>query len=222
MGCKIGANQHEYCTKYKCTCFSTCEHWEPTEKCVCMPPFGGDVPGDGDKDIDDRPNCPFSVGMDDVLKVWQCEYCTEKYKCDDWLDSQINLEEMDKSFTVPPELVAEFRCQKIGSAGHGGGDHPYKSLEDTLQAAIDQASTGKGKERHAVDNAFEEQVICAVQRLLTNHPFGGQAFQVIKKTIEAGRLYQNNGPDAAYAEVLGAINYLAAMGILIQEAKGRK
>lgn len=50
MGCKIGANQHGYCTKYKYTCFSTCEHWEPTEKCVCMPPFGGDVPGSGGDD----------------------------------------------------------------------------------------------------------------------------------------------------------------------------
>jgi len=96
-------------------------------------------------------------------------------------------------------------------------DDGYKELDEVFNDAYDSASIGKGKERHADDNNYEDQVICVVQRLLKDHPFGGQAFQVIKKTIEAGRLYKIKGKDAAYKEILGAINYAAAMGILIKE-----
>lgn len=94
---------------------------------------------------------------------------------------------------------------------------PYHSLHQVLMDAQSQASQGKGKERHADNNSYEDQVICVVGRLLKGHPFGAHAFQVIKKTIEAGRLYKLKGPDAAYNEILGVINYAAAMNILIKE-----
>ena len=93
----------------------------------------------------------------------------------------------------------------------------YTSLRYVLDAAYDQASRGKGNERHATDNAFEDQLICQIQRILKGHPLAGQAFQVIKKTVEAGRLAHIKGPDAAESELLGAINYLSAMVILIRE-----
>ena len=93
----------------------------------------------------------------------------------------------------------------------------YYELESTLDDAYEQASSGKGKERHANENPYEDQVICQVQRLLKGHPFGGHAYQVIKKTIEAGRLYDLGRKDEAYAEILGAINYSCATGILIKE-----
>ncbi len=96
-------------------------------------------------------------------------------------------------------------------------DDKYGKLKKVLSNAEEHSSIGKGLERHATNNNFEDQVICVVQRLLKDHPFGGHAFQVIKKTIEAGRLYKIKGEDAAYQEVLGAINYLGAMGILIKE-----
>ena len=96
-------------------------------------------------------------------------------------------------------------------------DDPYKTLKDVLNDAEYQASGGKGKERHAANNNFEEQVICSVQRLLYRHPFGGDAYQVIKKIIEAGRLYDTHGWETAYKETLGAINYAGAMGHLIKE-----
>ncbi len=96
---------------------------------------------------------------------------------------------------------------------------PYDSLNDVLNDAYTQAAEGKGKARHATDNNYEDQVICVVGRLLKDHPFGAHAYQVIKKTIEAGRLYKINGPEAAYQEVLGAINYSSAMGILIKEGE---
>jgi GrpB-like predicted nucleotidyltransferase (UPF0157 family) len=94
---------------------------------------------------------------------------------------------------------------------------PYFELNLVLQNAMKQASQGKGKERHANDNNYEDQVICIVGRLLKDHPFGAHAYQVIKKTIEAGRLYKISRPEAAYNEMLGAINYAAAMNILIKE-----
>jgi hypothetical protein len=96
-------------------------------------------------------------------------------------------------------------------------NNPYNRLQRVLQDAEYQAADGKGKERHATDNQYEDQVICVVGRLLRGHPYGSHAYQVIKKTIEAGRLYKIKGPGAAYEEVLGAINYAAAMNILIAE-----
>lgn len=93
----------------------------------------------------------------------------------------------------------------------------YFELENTLDDAYAQAATGKGKERHAADNPYEDQVICQVQRLLKGHPFGGHAYQVIKKTIEAGRLYNLGRKDEAYDEILGAINYNCATGVLMRE-----
>lgn len=97
----------------------------------------------------------------------------------------------------------------------------YDSLEMMLDRAYDQASAGKGKERHAVDNAFEDQIICEIQRMLKDHPCGYQAGQAIKKVVESGRLYRTTGAGAAVAEVLGAINYLAAMCIVMEEWSGR-
>ena len=94
---------------------------------------------------------------------------------------------------------------------------PYYTLKKVLNDAENQSSGGKGKERHATDNNFEEQVICTVQRLLYRHPFGGDAYQVIKKVIEAGRLYDLKGWEAAYDEILGAIIYASAIGHLIKE-----
>ena len=96
-------------------------------------------------------------------------------------------------------------------------DDEYDSLKKVLKDAEEQSSKFKGKERHANNNKYEDQVICVVGRLLKDHPFGAHAYQVIKKTIEAGRLYKIKGPEAAYQEMLGSINYAAAMNILIKE-----
>ena len=95
----------------------------------------------------------------------------------------------------------------------------YEKLDAVLYDAISQSQDGKGKERHATNNNYEDQVICVVGRLLKGHPFGAHAYQIIKKTIEAGRLYQIKGQEAAYQEMLGAINYAAAMSILIKEGE---
>jgi len=89
----------------------------------------------------------------------------------------------------------------------------YESLKGVLDAALTQASQGKGKARHAVDGeAFEDQQICEITRRLSGHPAGGALFQAVKKIYESGRLDQA----AAEAELLGAINYISAAIIVLR------
>lgn len=98
----------------------------------------------------------------------------------------------------------------------------YATLRAELDAAFNQASGGKGKERHGNNHPFEQQPILAITRLLEGHPCGALAFQVIKKTIEAGRLVKLRGTDAAVAEIYGAMNYAAAMAIRLKELGERE
>lgn len=91
-------------------------------------------------------------------------------------------------------------------------DPAYTRLADVLERAFDQASGGKGKDRHvkAEGQAFDDQPICSLQRIYGN----GYAFgQVGKKMEESMRMPK----DAAVAELLGAINYLAAAVIVREE-----
>lgn len=90
---------------------------------------------------------------------------------------------------------------------------PYASLAAILEDAMEQASGGKGKERHAKDDEpFEKQKICEIR-----HRVGGgyTLGQAIKKCIESQRLPK----DRAIAELLGAINYIAAEVICLKGEK---
>lgn len=97
--------------------------------------------------------------------------------------------------------------------GYRWGNEPgeYAKLQDVLRRAFEQASTGKGKERHAGSNEpFERQVICEVTRRLgEGYPLG----QSVKKVYESQRLKGQRG----VAELLGAINYIAAAIITMEE-----
>ena len=93
----------------------------------------------------------------------------------------------------------------------------YEMLRDEFVAAVEQASGGKGKERHANDQPFDQQPILAITRLLDGHPCAALAYQIIKKTIEAGRLIKLRGTDAAVAETYGVMNYAGAMAIRLKE-----
>jgi hypothetical protein len=92
----------------------------------------------------------------------------------------------------------------------------YEPLASILQEALDQAQTGKGKERHATDEPFAQQEICNGARLCG---LGAMAFQVRKKILEAVRLIERNGVEAGAPDILGAINYAAAMLLVAREAK---
>lgn len=87
---------------------------------------------------------------------------------------------------------------------------PYFKLREVYMDAVEQASAGKGFERHASGESYDKQPICHISRSVGDGYWRGQA---IKKIIESQRL----APDAAIQEVLGALNYLAAGVILMKE-----
>ena len=97
-------------------------------------------------------------------------------------------------------------------------DNPsYSSLKRVLDMAYEQASSGKGKERHANDDNFEDQPICQIPRYQGSIDFvTGQA---IKKCLEVTKLPT---VDAKVRELLGAINYIAAGIIVLQEGSDGK
>ena len=95
-------------------------------------------------------------------------------------------------------------------------EDPYATLRAVLDAAYDQAANGKGKERHANDKPFHRQPIMEIARMVGP---GYQLGQACKKAQEAFGMIQRGQPDRAQAELLGAINYLAAAYMLIEEAK---
>jgi hypothetical protein len=86
----------------------------------------------------------------------------------------------------------------------------YAALRYVLKMALEQASVGKGKERHATDKPFDRQPMLEIGRMVGPGFCLGQA---IKKAQEASRME----PDAAQRELLGAINYLAGAYLLLEE-----
>jgi len=90
----------------------------------------------------------------------------------------------------------------------------YEKLREVLKRAGEQASLGKGKERHSetqgVFRPFHEQPICSIGRMVgTGYNIG----QGMKKGHEARELPQERAVD----ELLGAINYFASAVILMEE-----
>ena len=87
----------------------------------------------------------------------------------------------------------------------------YISLGLVMQSALEQASKGKGRERHASEGeSYEDQIICEVARRVgLGYPLG----QAVKKIYESQRLI----PQLGVQELLGAMNYLAAAVIVMQE-----
>lgn len=95
-------------------------------------------------------------------------------------------------------------------------DDGYNSLRRILEQAVEQASCGKGRERHVhKDESFEQQTICRGGRRFGP---GCLLYQAWKKTDEVPKLLtMDNGKERALQEIYGAINYLAAAAIVIEE-----
>ena len=89
-------------------------------------------------------------------------------------------------------------------------EDPYISLRYVLEFAVDQAANGNGKERHASGEPFYQQKICKISRAVG---VGFALGQALKKAEESIRLDK----DAGLREILGAINYLAAAYIVLNE-----
>jgi hypothetical protein len=86
----------------------------------------------------------------------------------------------------------------------------YEPLAMVLRAALDQAQHGKGKDRHANGKPFDQQPLLEIGRMVgQGYPLG----QAMKKAQESLRLPR----DRAKAELLGAINYLAAAYLLLDD-----
>ena len=86
----------------------------------------------------------------------------------------------------------------------------YAALGTVLDDALDQAQAGKGAARHALDGeAFVDQQIVQLCEWLGSSQ--GAIFQATKKALESTRLPYGR----ARAELLGAINYLAAAVIVL-------
>lgn len=90
----------------------------------------------------------------------------------------------------------------------------YVALVNVLRAAYEQAAEGKGKERHAVENQpFEQQTMCEITRRVMGSPVSPMLYQAVKKCYESPRLSLTK----AREELLGAIDYIAAGVILLEE-----
>ena len=106
---------------------------------------------------------------------------------------------------APPEAAVRDLLQRLEPDG-------YDELRRVLRAAVEQASAGKGKARHAGEGeAFEDQQI--VQDGVWMKNTGFQVGQARKKLMESTRL----PPDRAKAEILGAIVYAAAAFLVIEK-----
>lgn len=84
----------------------------------------------------------------------------------------------------------------------------YADLAGVLEDAFEQASEGKGKERHATGEAFRDQPIFWIEENFPSFQLG----QAVKKIYESQRL----DVLPACAELRGAIVYLAAHIIFLE------
>jgi hypothetical protein len=85
----------------------------------------------------------------------------------------------------------------------------YEALASVLIRAHAQAASGKGAERHAQGQPFDQQ---PMQQLIKLYGPGFALGQAAKKAQESQRLPK----DRAVAELLGAINYLAGAVIALE------
>lgn len=91
----------------------------------------------------------------------------------------------------------------------------YERLVAVFKAAHDQAALGKGKERHANDLPFEDQRMLSICRLQGSP--NGMSYQVIKKLTEGLAMPEYH---RKFAELYGAINYLAGIVIFLEDQQG--
>lgn len=90
----------------------------------------------------------------------------------------------------------------------------YERLAETLNEALEQAQSGKGRERHANGRPFLRQPIMEIGRMVgLGYPTG----QASKKIQEAVGMFSRDETDRAVNELLGAIIYSAAAILLIRE-----
>jgi len=93
----------------------------------------------------------------------------------------------------------------------------YAPLHRVLMLAYQQSAFGKGKDRHANDKPFMQQPIMEITRM---HGLGFTTGQASKKGQEAVGMASRLEHEAAKRELLGAIVYLAAAYLYVDETQG--
>ena len=96
-----------------------------------------------------------------------------------------------------------------------GIDENYASLHRVLMQALDQAQSGKGKERHADGENFLNQPICKIGR---RKGHGFTQGQIWKKILEVDNLPTI---DAKIREMLSIIVYAAADILILEEERAK-
>lgn len=90
----------------------------------------------------------------------------------------------------------------------------YEELRRILAEAYDQSAKGKGRARHANARPWTEQPILSITRTVSaGFPYG----QALKKVGESYGMLDRGEYQAAKAELLGAIVYIAAAIYHIEE-----
>lgn len=117
-------------------------------------------------------------------------------------------------FKTQPDATMSQQQEVIKPAEMNNVRKGYQGLATVLERSLNQAQNGKGNERHQVgETSFEQQPICELARLYgTGYNFG----QAAKKAHETSQL---STKEAKVNELLGAINYLAAAVLVIEEGK---
>lgn len=90
----------------------------------------------------------------------------------------------------------------------------YEPLAELMQESLDQAQSGKGKERHANERPFVNQTLMNNTRAVgTGYPCG----QAMKKAEELHGMVERGEYAQAIEECYGAAVYLLAAAMWIQE-----
>lgn len=122
--------------------------------------------------------------------------------------------DLSNFFKPQPDATMSQQQEVIKPAEMNNVRKGYQGLATVLERSLNQAQNGKGNERHQVgETSFEQQPICELARLYgTGYNFG----QAAKKAHETSQL---STKEAKVNELLGAINYLAAAVLVIEEGK---
>ena len=89
-------------------------------------------------------------------------------------------------------------------------DSNYATLRTVFDAALQDASEGKGKERHATPEQLESQVSPTIEKWGLGYCLG----QAVKKIVE----YERTGVEL---ELLGALNYIG-MKLVVEQARAKE
>ena len=134
--------------------------------------------------------CPTQLRLreDNPVDEVECPNCGDPF-CECWIDDVDEGTEEFRSVFVKPE---------------------YSDLFEVLRDALEQAQNGKGAVRHGNGLSFTDQPALTITRAVgLGFPLG----QAMKKIQECQRM----DTDAAKRELLGAINYLAAAVLFLDE-----